>query len=215
MKLVWMCLAISGLLFSFGNCILLGQTTVTTLSESEVHKIWFGIGYYYNTATKPQHITALREKLPCTPPPDLLNALNQWAQKALPKDAVRPLLLNHARNCGGCEAIQAFKLGEWCSQLEDALLEFLLGVLTKDEETLAAALFLMPTLTIQAQGFVDTLSHILDPKVTQALQQIAGFTSVIDVVGVYFGRVKMTDLIEAVMTLPKLLDTIKQACGYS
>ncbi|MCS7240639.1 MAG: hypothetical protein NZ651_05285 [Candidatus Bipolaricaulota bacterium] len=178
-----------------------------------VQKTWFEIGYKYDAADKPEHITALRAKLPGTPSPALLKELDRWAKGEVQKDKVRPLLVAHAKTIGGWEAVQAFRLGEWCSQLEDTVLEFMVGAMLDRPEVWASALFRMPALTAQAQGFIDTLSTTVPEIVIRSLESIVQASQKIDVLGVYFNRVSMDDLIKAVLSIPDNVSTLKRAYG--
>ena len=174
---------------------------------------WFMIGYNFDGATNPKEIAGLRTMLPGTPPTELVQIMTDWEKGEVKKDEVRPHLVAYAKASGGYQALEVFRLGEWCSRLEDAVLEFMLGIMLRDEEMWVTSMNKIMVLAAQSQGFIDALFEDTPATVVEALRNIGTAGRKANMVDIYFGRVTIQELLEAIEALPDLIKVIKTTYG--
>ena len=188
--------------------------TSPTLTTAQ--KTWFGIGYAYAEATEEDDITKLGDMLPGLPPWELLQALSEWKDDPEDQDLkgkVRPLLAAYAKDQAGYLGIEAFRLGEWCSQMEDALLDFAIGVLSKDEMMTLDSLVRMTSLSEEIQLHIDILSGKAPDDVMQTLGQLHLNAAKINIVAVIKDPDRIEEFMDAIKFLPELIAKIKEAFG--
>lgn len=198
-----------GLAFVRGNILaqsVLGEVPV-------VQKTWFEIGYTFDSASESEDVTALQVKIPGPLPSNLISQLQLWAAGEAGKEAVRPLLVAHARKTAGYEALFAFRLGEWCSQVEDVVVTFTLGAVLEREEMVMNALLQMPTLTTQALWFIDGLAERTSSSVLTELEVIYNLTESLNPLQVVSGQLELDDLLGAITSLTEHIAAIKKAYG--
>ena len=191
-------------------------TLETSPTLTTAQKTWFRIGYAYAEATEEDDIMELKDMLPGVPPWELLQALSEWKDDPEDQDLkgkVRPLLATYAKDQAGYLGVEAFRLGEWCSQMEDAVARFLLGVMLKNEEMFYTSALQMRILAEESQHFIDLLLGEVPAEIIQTLEQVKTNAEKIDVLGAARGRIPIDVFTKAVLALPDLVSTIKEAFG--
>jgi len=203
---------LSAVLFVFGGVVtIFAQPALQRPSVAA--QTWFKIGYNFDEATNPKEIASLRTMLPAAPPTELVQTMTDWEKGAVKKDEVRPHLVAYAKASGGYQALEVFRLGEWCSRLDNAVFEFMLGAVTGNDEMWVTAMNKIMVLAAQSQGFIDALSEDAPATVVEALRNIETAGKKANMVDIYFGRVTIKELFEAVLVLPDLIGVIKTAYG--
>ncbi|MBC7344521.1 MAG: hypothetical protein H5U03_03690 [Clostridia bacterium] len=211
MKLKSLLLGVIALFAVGGITNLVAQ--VAPQQPSAEAQTWFKIGYEFDRTANPKEIALLRTALPGTPPATLIQMMTNWEKGAVKKDEVRPHLVAYAKASGGYLTLESFRLGEWCSRLEDATFEFMIGIVTDDHEKWVTAMNKIMVLGAQSQGFIDALSEDVPATVVEALKNIDTAGKKANMVDIYFDRVSFAELGEAVMSLPDLIQTIQMTYG--
>ena len=97
--------------------------------------------------------------------------------------------------------------------MEDAVARFLLGVMLKNEEMFYTSALQMRILAEESQHFIDLLLGEVPAEIIQTLEQVKTNAEKIDVLGAARGRIPIDVFTKAVLALPDLVSTIKEAFG--
>ena len=192
-------------------------TLETSPTLTTAQKTWFRIGYAYAEATEEDDITELGDMLPGVPPWELLQALSEWKDDPEDQDLkgkVRPLLATYAKDQADYLGVEAFRLGEWCSQMEDALVDFVIGLLTKNEMSIFDSVIRLRILSEELRLHIDILSSEAPDDVMGALKEIHLNAAKLDIVKIATepGPIeeRIEEFLDAIMSLPELIDKIKE-----
>jgi len=194
-----------------GSVIEASATSPATVSE--LQETWFVVGYFFDIANTAEHIVLLRFLLISETTPEILAKIQQWESGTLTKEEVRAVLLNYLRTQGNLESLEAFRMGEWVSNVEDSVIDLKHGVGNDNNRLVFEATVTAHALACQAKGFIDVFAGTAPQEVLQALEQIADKGNKIDVAGLIIGDADLDETISALLDLFGLCKSIKGGYG--
>ena len=208
-KLMVVVVVLTGVLYV--GAVGLAQTSsagsATQSASSTIQHTWVLIGYHFDSASKPEDITRLYDSLPGFPPTSLKALFDQW-KAGVTRQKVRPAVLAYARAAGGYEAIESFRLGEWCHRILALEKVFKSNVESNNSHEAFSNMVDMEFLARQAQEFIDILPGTTPKDVIDGLNKIALASTKMDVIKVIHGTASADDFVTAVLSLPKYVAQI-------
>ena len=209
-KLMVVVVVLTGVLYV--GAVGLAQTSSagsTTQSASyTIQHTWVLIGYHFDSASNPRDITQLYGSLPGFPPTSLKALFDQWKAGVITRQKVRPAVLAYARSAGGYEAIESFRLGEWCHRILALEKVFKSNVESNNSHEAFSNMVDMEFLARQAQEFIDILPGTTPKDVIDGLNKIALASTKMDVIGVLNRTASADDFTTAILSLPKYVAQI-------
>ena len=191
-------------LLSVGVTALVNADSPATIPS--LQQDWFLVGYSFDAANTPAEFTLLLSVIIGDDlSPQLKDSLAEWRLGTLTKEEVRPFLLNYSQAQGGLLALEAFRLGEWTSNLEDAVIDMGREAGKGNARPVFEAMVTAYTLASQARGFIDVFGSLAPQVVLQVLEQIDKTGAKIDVAGLIIGDVEDTNLEETTTAAMDLL----------
>lgn len=186
----------------------------TTSTASELHEEWFLLGYFFDIADTEDEITVFRLLLLDVSTPEILAVAKQWRDGEIKKEEARAAILGDLRTQGDLASLEAFLLGEWVSNVEDAVIDLQKGARNEAEREIFQAIEKANELSYQALHFLDVFSGSVMPSEAQlALGQIASNARMIDVVGLITGSADVDQTLDAILELYDICAQIKAGYG--
>lgn len=182
-------------------------------TASELQETWFVVGYFFDIANTAEHIMLLRLLLISETTPEILDRLKQWELGTLTKEEMRAVLLNYLRTQGDLCSLEAFRMGEWVSNVEDSVIDLKRGVDNDNHRLVCEAMVNAHVLACQAKGFIDVFAGTAPQEVLEALEQIADKGNKIDVAGMIIGDADTSTMVRALLDLLGLCNSIKGGYG--
>lgn len=180
----------------------------TSSDISATQHIWVLIGYYFDDASNPDEIRQVYASLPGDPSSSLQALFDQWKRGLITRDKVRLSLIAYAKSLAGYEAVESFRLGEWCSRLLTAEKDFKSNVQQDHSDAAFHNMVDIEILAYQAQEFIDALSGELPKDVLDSLNKVVVAAVKIDVAGVLHGSASEDEFTTAILSLPKYVAVI-------
>jgi len=180
----------------------------TSSEISATQNAWFLIGYHFDDAGNPDEIRQVYASLPGDPSSSLQTLFNQWKLGIITRDKVRLSLVAYAKSLAGLEAVESFRLGEWCSLLLTAEKDFKSNIQQDHSDAAFHNMVEIEILARQAQGFIDVLSGELTKDVLDSLNKVVAAAIKIDVAGVFQESASYDEFTTAILSLPKYVATI-------
>jgi hypothetical protein len=196
-----------------GSVIRASASSPATVSK--LQEKWFAAGYVFDLADSADHIMILRMLLLRETTPDILAQIEQWELGKLTKEEVRVVLLNYLRAQGNSYSFEVFRMGEWVSNVENSVVDMKRGVDNKNHRLIFESLVKAHVLACQARGFVDFFAGTAPQEVLQALEQIAGKGSNIDIAGLIIGDADTREIVTALLDLVGFCKSIKRGYGLA
>lgn len=185
----------------------------SSATVSELQETWFVAGYLFDVADTAEHIMLLRMLLLGDIPSRITEQLREWGSGTLRKEEARAVLLNYLRTQGDLWYLEAFRMGEWVSNIEDSVFDLKHGVDNDNKRLVCEAMATAHALACQAGGFIDVFAGTAPQEVLEALEQIADKGSRIDIAGLIIGDADLDETIPALLDLFGLCKSIKRGYG--
>jgi len=170
-------------------------------TASDLQERWFMLGYSFDVSDTSDEILVFRLLLQDVSTPEVISLVRQWADDEVTKEQVRATLLDALRTQGDLASLEAFLLGEWVSNVEDAVIDLQEGAQADSERKIFVAIERANELAYLAEHFLDVFAGDVPTDVEQALEQIAARAQTIDVAGLIGGTADVRGTLDAIFDL--------------
>ena len=178
---------------------------------SELQVMWFLAGYVFDVADTSDEIIMLRLVLRDGASSEIKDQITSWSAGDLSKADMRLLLMEYLRTGEGLELLEIFRMAEWVSNVEDAVID--IKSAGENERLIFEAIADAHALTSQARGFIDVFTSTLPQEVLQALERISSAGSRIDIAGLITSVADVEGLVGAILGLTDDCRSIKSRFG--
>jgi len=186
----------------------------STTTAAAQQQTWFVAGYFFDVTNDSEDITVFRMfMLLEIGPSEIDDAITQWQIGDLQKEEARGLILDYLRISEYAGSLDAFRLGEWVSNLEDSVLDIMRASEGDNERLFFESLVLAHVLACQAAGFIDIFSDTISASVLQGLERIASESTKMDMAGLFMTADPAEETFRALLELIEHCAPIKSFYG--
>ncbi|MCK5827079.1 hypothetical protein KAH43_01035 [Candidatus Bipolaricaulota bacterium] len=186
----------------------------STTTAAVQQQTWFAAGYFFDITNDFEDITVFRMfMLLEIGPSEIDDAITQWQIGDLQKEEMRSLILDYLRISEYAGSLDAFRLGEWVSNLEDSVLDMMRASDGDNERLFYESLVLAHVLACQAAGFIDIFSDTISASVLQGLERIVSESAKMDIAGLFMAGDPAEETFWALLELIEHCTSIKNFYG--
>ena len=191
--------------------LVLGTVGVLADAQSTGSDPWFVAGYSLDASDDPSEILLFGLLLLDVGLHDVVSLVTQWADGAAAREDVREAIVDALRTRGDLASLEEFLLGEWVSNVEDAVFAIQDGAVADSEREIYVAMEWANELAYQASHFLDVLVDVVPRDVGRALERIATKAEAIDMGGLLARTADVGATLDAILDLIDDCADIKDA----
>lgn len=186
----------------------------STTTAAAHQQTWFAAGYFFDLTHDFEDITVFSMFMMLEiGPSEIDDAITRWQIGDLQKEQVRGLILDYLRISEYAGSLDAFRLGEWVSNLEDSVFAMMRASDDDNQRLFYESLVLAHVLACQAAGFIDIFSDTISASVLQGLERIASESAKMDVAGLFMSGDPAEETFRALLELVEHCTSIKSFYG--